>query len=225
MEILYQHNGLIFWTEQEILIRENMVRYFVDALKTSLEKLNSAFRMVRCEAPILTPRDLINPNYSPQDIYIPEEGLALRPETTMGSYAYAQHILNPHHSPKYRLPLVVWQLGKSFRNEQDKVLKHMRLKEFYQLEFQIIYSPDTKMDYPETLRQEVCKIISKQIGKCRLEPSDRIPWYSDNTTDVIFEPLNMEVCSMSQRTDFPGSKVFEVAVGICRLVHCFNETK
>jgi glycyl-tRNA synthetase (class II) len=65
----------------------------------------------------------------------------------MGSYEYAKVLLNPHNKPKYQMPLVVRQHGKSFRREQDKTLENMRLKEFYQLEFQIIYSMSTDFDY------------------------------------------------------------------------------
>ena len=73
------------------------------------------------------------------------DGLALRPETTPGSYAYAQHLLNTHSG--YKPPLCVWQAGKSFRREQDQVTKNMRLKEFWQQEFQCIYSSDTLNDW------------------------------------------------------------------------------
>ena len=68
----------------------------------------------------------------------------------MGSYAYAKHLLNTHNDTKVRMPLVVWQHGKSFRREQDQPTKFMRLKEFHQLEFQCIYSLTTGADYAAT---------------------------------------------------------------------------
>jgi glycyl-tRNA synthetase (class II) len=57
------------------------------------------------------------------------------------------------------MPIVVWQHGKSFRNEQDKTASNMRLKEFYQLEFQIIFSNTTQNDYHLLVVDIVKKIL------------------------------------------------------------------
>ena len=83
----------------------------------------------------------------------------------MGSYAYAKHLLNPHNAEKVRMPLVVWQHGKSFRREQDQPTKFMRLKEFNQLEFQCIYSPSTAADYAEKLIPAVQSALARLVGE------------------------------------------------------------
>jgi len=171
---------------------------------------------MRVEAPQLTPLDRINPNYSEDDYFRTDE-LALRPETTMGSYAYARHLLTSQQ--KIKLPIVIWQHGKSFRKEQDQVIKNMRLKEFYQLEYQIMFSPSTANDYSVKLIPEIKRIIELFIGPCRVEPSDRIPDYAEWTQDIVREANNMEVCSVSLRHDFDLAKVLEVAVGTDRLVY------
>jgi len=296
MDNLYNSNGLIFWSEAEIKLREMFENYFVQKLKTNLKSQNRAFDLYKCEAPLLTPVDLINPNYTEEDVWIqanlrgampvvryaekkssidddmeklmslskehmrseedsyykrmlelndqitngklnmdlaiemgavytemyPNHSLVLRPETTMGSYAYARHLLNPHNAVKIMPPLVVYQHGKSFRREQDQPTKYMRLKEFYQLEFQILYSPSTKNDYSLTLIPTVKQMIEDMIGPCHVEDSDRLPSYAEWTRDVICDKTGMEVCSMSKRTDYENMNVIEVAIGTDRCIYNFN---
>jgi glycyl-tRNA synthetase len=189
---------------------------------SSLRKQNAAFSIIKVEAPLLTPRELINPNYTNEDIWAFED-VALRPETTMGSFAYAKHILSGYNEIKQKPPVVIYQHGKSFRREQDQPTKFMRLKEFYQLEFQIIYGLTTSNDYTLKLYPDVCNALSKILGPCRMELSDRLPDYSEETMDVICEKSNMEVCSMSKRKDLDGYKVIEIAIGTDRLLYNFEE--
>lgn len=219
MDNLYNSNGLIFWTEEEIRVREMVKDHLVAAVKENLKVQNSAFDFIQVEAPLITPSILINPNYSNDDIYALDMTHVLRPETTMGSYRALEHLFNPHSPRKVRFPVVVWQHGKSFRREQDQPTKFMRLKEFYQLEFQIAYSSSTANDYSISLIPAVQKAIGQMIGPCRVELSDRLPDYSECTTDIICQSSNMEVCSISKRTDYPGAKILEVAVGTDRCVY------
>ena len=289
MENLYNSNGLIFWSEAEIELRSMFEKYFVRCLKHNLKSQNRAFDFYKCEAPLLTPTDLINPNYTEEDVWMqsntaiagslflyaetesnidndkeklgdnyvkmkefanqaktsteenpmnghlfnemlivysemyPQKQLVLRPETTMGSYAYARHLLNPHNAVKVMPPLVIYQHGKSFRREQDQPTKFMRLKEFYQLEFQILYSPSTKNDYSITLIPAVQKMIQEMIGPCHVEDSDRLPSYAEWTKDIICDKTGMEVCSMSKRTDYENMNIIEVAIGTDRCIYNFQQ--
>lgn len=125
--------------------------------------------------------------------------------------------------------MVVRQHGKSFRNEQDKVSKNMRLKEFYQLEFQIIYSSATANDY-HTLIVEIVRDTLSRYFAVQTVPSDRLPDYSEKTTDIEIIDNKMEICSISQRKDFftitpqgqkEYHKVVEVAIGTDRLLYNF----
>ena len=230
MENLYESNGLVFWTEEEIRLRRMFEEHFVKALSLNLKTQNPGFELIQVEAPLITPHELINPNYNGSDLYeIPDlnemathSEFVLRPETTMGSYKALEFFLNTHHDRKYRLPLVVWQHGKSFRREQDQPTKFMRLKEFYQLEFQIAYSQTTMNDYSVKLIPAVQRAISEMIGPCRLEASDRLPDYSELTMDIVCEQSNMEVCSISKRKDFPTAKILEVAIGTDRCIYNFQ---
>lgn len=229
MENLYNSNGLIFWSEEEIRLREMMKNHFVAAISSNLKTQNRGFEIIQIEAPLITPRRLINTNYTSQDVFELDEidqyaestELVLRPETTMGTYKAIEHLLNSHNDRKIKLPLCVWQHGKSFRREQDQPTKFMRLKEFYQLEFQIAYSSTTANDYSLSLVPSVQKAISEMIGPCHTEASDRLPDYSESTTDILCDKNSMEVCSISKRKDFPLAKILEVAIGTDRCVFNF----
>lgn len=222
MDNLYDSNGLIFWSEEEIRLRRMFEQHIVAAITINLKQQNSGFEFFQVEAPLITPREFINKNYTDEDIFGLDERFVLRPETTMGSYKAAQALLSTYNSRKVRAPLVVWQHGKSFRREQDQPTKFMRLKEFYQLEFQIIYSPSTAKDYSVELIPAVQKAIEDMIGPCRQEQSDRLPDYSESTQDIICVKSDMEVCSISKRKDLEGFKVLEVAIGTDRLIYNFE---
>lgn len=309
MEPLFDVNGLMFWNEREIRLRNQFAEHFLNEIYSALLAENPAWRFVQMEGPQLTPRELVNPNYTNDDIWVQEnpldkglekefytwiesttvldiiehlskgkfdtpelleslpdyvsalekrvidEGdeyeahrpwvaqifelwldcfdknpasLVLRPETTPSSYVYARHLLDTHSGVKP--PFVVWQTGKSFRREQDQVTKNMRLKEFYQQEFQCVYTTDTKNDYQEAMLEPVRKMIGEMINlPTRLVESDRLPSYSLRTMDVeawiddIPSPFSigtgtemgrwMEVCSISKRTDFPGKVTFQTKKG------------
>jgi glycyl-tRNA synthetase len=260
MENPYDINGLTFWNSEEIRLREVFRDFFEGRMTDELLKLNEQWKFHYIEAPLLTPRDLLNSNYTAGDIWVQDTGetetdhrshwlsetpavreLALRPETTPGSYAYAQYLLNNIHPPQ-KPPFVVWQSGKSFRREIVQPTKHMRLKEFYQQEFQCVFSADTAMDYHAAMLEPVRKMINSMIHlPTRLIASDRLPSYSLKTTDV--EVWNgdkwMEVCSISLRTDFPqqlkfqGKKgliekdalVLEVAIGLDRCIYNWQQAQ
>lgn len=224
MESLYQQNGLMFWTEKEIRIRQMMVDHFVPCITQSLLGMNRAFNVQQIEAPILTPFGFINSNYTSEDYFTlgnPSLGeiiLVLRPETTMGSYRFAIEALG--HG-RMKMPMCIWQHGLSFRREQDQPTKKMKLKQFYQLEFQIIYGLTTGKDYASQVIPDTLRMMQELIGPCREEDSDRLPSYSEGTTDIVCLKSDMEVCSISRRNDFPDAKVLEVAIGTDRCVYNF----
>lgn len=219
---LYNKNGLFFWLSEAIELRETFEKRIAAEILRSLRKQNSAFHSMKVEAPLLTPRELINKGYTDDQVFAFDD-LVLRPETTMGSFEFAKHILSTYYEIKERPPVIIYQHGKSFRREQDQPSRFMRLKEFYQLEFQIIFSEKTENDYTKALYPAVLKTLTELIGECRLEPSDRLPDYSEETMDIICIKNDMEVCSMSKRKDLPGYKVIEIAVGTDRLLYNFEQ--
>lgn len=222
MHNLFNRNGLIFWNENDLRFRNTLVAVFEWEIRKCLKTMNRAFEMIQVETPLLMPRHLIHRNYTNEDLFITTEGLALRPETTLGSYLAATDLLNPHNDRKINLPICVWQHGRSFRNEQDNVLKNMRLKEFHQQEFQIFYSPSTANDYSQPIINTVLRTAQYLLHwECHLESSDRVPQYAEWTKDIICN--SMEICSISSRTDYKHAKVLEVAIGTDRCVYQYNQ--
>ena len=240
MKPLYHINGLVHWTQAEIHARERMQARFSEDVFAWLRSENPAWRFDRVEAPIMIPRSMINPNYTNDDLWVfhqhdeNEPELVARPETTPSTYAWMVDQLQGHNG--VRLPWCVWQSGKSFRAEQDQVLKNMRLKEFYQMEFQCAYSEDTANDYHAGCLEPMRRILGSALGlPTRVVASDRLPSYSLTTMDVEVDTGErwMEVCSISKRTDFPiknryqGKKgivetnivVLEIAIGLDRCVN------
>jgi glycyl-tRNA synthetase len=242
MESIFEANGLMFWSEREIRLRRQFAEHFSKTLYDILLETNPAWRFIEVEAPLLTPRKFINQNYTNEDIWVQEhvegEELVLRPETTPGSYAAAGHLLRHHTGIKP--PFVVWQSGKSFRREADQVTKNMRLKEFYQQEFQCIYAADTLNDYLSAILTPVCNMLGEVVGyPTRIVESDRLPSYSEVTMDVEVDNGDkwMEICSISKRLDFPHKArfntkkglvekdllVLEIAIGLDRCVYNFQK--
>lgn len=240
---VYNVNGLPFWSQEDIRLRNYLKDHFANTVLGILEKENPAWKMLEIEAPLLTPVSLINPNYTREDVWMQELmddeifQLVLRPETTPGSYAYAQKLLESHSI--YKPPFIIWQAGKSFRREQDQVTKNMRLKEFYQQEFQCIYTADTMNDYHTAVLEPIKDMLADACNlSARVIASDRLPSYSEITMDV--EVFNgdkyMEVCSISRRTDFPAKAKFqtkkglveknlmvlEIAIGLDRIIYNRN---
>ncbi len=236
MENLYDINGLVFWNSKEIRFRRFLQEHFSKEIQDMLIKENKGWSFFDIEAPQLIPTSLINPNYTDQDIWIQKQmndliELVLRPETTPSSYIYATEYILKHNITLP--PMVVEQTGKSFRREQDQVSKNMRLKEFYQQEFQCIFAADTLNDYQEKLLEPLRAMFEKILNRpARIVESDRLPSYSLRTMDVEIDNGDkwMEICSISKRTDFPvkvkfGNKepkamlVLEIAIGLDRCVY------
>lgn len=237
---LYDANGLVHWTEREIRLRDNAISYISAETTYLLRSINPAWDIRRVEAPILTPREMISDAYGPEDIFIQQQlgehdrELVLRPETTPSTYAYMTHVLASHE--RTRLPLCVWQAGKSFRREQDQPTRHIRLKEFWQLEFQCAYAADTANDYHAAVLEPVRHMLAAVTRlPTRIVPSDRLPAYSEITMDIEVDNGDkwMEVASISRRTDFPTTvtvsgksgpreievRVLEIAIGLDRCVY------
>ena len=215
MKTLYNVNSLIIWEEKDIRLKKFIEETIKEEVKSILLEQNPQWKFFQIEAPSLIPLDLVNPNYTNDDIWVQESKsdtevkLALKPETTSSSYVYAEYLLD---SNKVLPPFVVWQTSKSFRREQDQSLKHMRLKEFTQTEFQCIYSADTMNDYQENVLEPLRKMFENILAMpTRIVESDRLPDYSLRTMDI--EVWNddkwMELCSISKRKDFTKKAIFQ----------------
>lgn len=217
-EALFDHGGLRFWSEDEIEIREMFVQRTASVVKRTLTDMNPAWRFARCEGPILHPRSEISASYDDNDIFVTNhKDFCLRAETTPSSYAYARHL-------RSKLPLCVWQTGISSRRETNDGASaaKLRFNNFWQLEFQCIYSNTTKADYRAKLIEEVRKEIERFTRlETRVVDSDRLPSYSTSTLDIecFWNNEWKEVASCSIRTDYADDcLVAEIALGLDRIV-------
>ncbi len=216
MKTLYNVNSLVIWEEKDIRLKRWIEDTLKEEIKSILLSLNPRWEFFQIEAPSLIPLDLINDNYTSEDVWVQETKsdtdvkLVLKPETTPSSYIYAEYLLDNN---QVLPPFVVWQTSKSFRREQDQTIKHMRLKEFTQTEFQCIYSADTLNDYQERVLEPIRKMFEDIISMpCRIIESDRLPDYSLRTMDIEVwnEDKWMEICSISKRKDFTKKAIFSV---------------
>lgn len=284
---IYNLNNFVFYSQTDIELRDYLVKTLAQRVEHLLRERNRSWLMERIEAPMLISREMLNPEYDDDKMFVqkvpmtsyrakfqadaieqpltwwawctsadayhlfqsmpadPEEWddtldhviheyariklwnltpLVLRPETTPSTYAYMQHRLQS----KNLLPYCVWQINKSFRREQDQPSKHMRLKEFYQQEFQCAYRADSHDDYQYNLLPAL-KTVFEELTMCptRIVVSDRLPKYSARTFDI--EVWNsekwMEIASLSKRLDFPvqtphKTLVFEIATSPDRQMYC-----
>lgn len=221
-EALYEFGGLRFWAEEEIELRNLIQARIVSVVKQTLLDMNSAWVFKQVEGPCLIPKEEVHAQYMDSDVFVTnhklgENYLWLRPETTQSSYTYAKHL-------NKKLPLCVYQSGKSFRRELNDgaTASKLRFNEFWQLEFQAIYNKTTKADYREALIKAVGLEVKRFTGlDSRCIKSERIPSYSESTLDIeaLWNDKWMEVVSCSIRTDYSeDTRVCEIAVGLDRLV-------
>jgi len=124
----------VYW-EHELENRDSLIDYFTRNLRLELTKMNSAFRFVRIESPILVDDTLRSDMTAPA----------------------CTTLLNGIPLGKYRLPLVIWQHGKVFFHWDNYV-------EFYSLQYNIIFSKTTGMAYLPTIMQNISTMIGKQCG-------------------------------------------------------------
>lgn len=237
MEFIYDYNALPFYSEQDILDRARFTQAIASHVERLLKETNPAWKMVRIEAPTLIPRALVSSNYTDEDIWAqhcldPDRQLVLKPETTPSTYAW---LLEQLRHKSFLPPVCAWQLSKSYRREADQPTKHCRFKEFYQQEFQCLYTADTKNDYFARIIRPLAQAFALEVCcPTRLVISDRLPAYAEKTWDI--EVWNsekwMEVASISVRHDFPETvaikdrqiecRVLEIATSPDRLTYCWN---
>lgn len=208
-------NATVMWNEREIERRESLIREIALLLKTTWKDVNPAVSFERVETPILTPASHLQSHIAAKfELISTEKRGYLRPETTAGTFeAMAQKFPQPLSARKH-LPLCLWQAGLSFRDEakpDTMRASKLRLVQFYQLEFQLFCLNGTNADY---LNPTMNALIETYGGEC-VVPDD-LPHYSTRTLDWHIDDL--EVAGLSQRTDWPHGMVFEVAIGLDRLV-------
>lgn len=221
---LTEVNGLLSLTQQEIIDQKYIKETVIYNIQNILLKQNRGWLFSEIEGTTLIPNSYINKEYTEEDYFKVNEHLSLKPETTALSYIHAHNLL----SQGIRAPLCVYQASKSYRKEQDQPTKHMRLKEFKQLEFQCIYTTSTKNDYQHSTIEDIANFVKDLLKlNTRIVLSDRLPSYSIKTIDIEVDNGDkwMEICSISLRNDFDSNHlVLEIAFGLDRLLHNFTKS-
>lgn len=203
------------WNEREILRRESLVREIPALLQDVWQGLNPAVKFERVETPILTPASQLQGHIAAKfDLVGTEKRGYLRPETTAGTFE-AMRLRWPQEAQmKKNLPLCMWQVGCSFRDEakpDTMRASKLRLVQFYQMEFQLFCSHGTKAPYLERALEGLTRGYGGEVVV-----ADELPHYSEQTLDWHIGDLEVAGCSV--RKDWPGGIVFEVAIGLDRLV-------
>lgn len=208
-------NATVRWTETEIEAREALIREIPALLGVAWRALNPRVRLERVETPILTPAEMLKSHVETGfDLMPVSETMFLRPETTVGTFEAFRHDWPQQNQWHKILPLCYWQAGKSFRNEKNAETMRatkLRLREFWQMEFQLFCLPGTKADF---LGEAVQALVARYGGEAR--DAAELPHYSRRTVDWHMGDLEVAGCSL--RTDFPGLEVTEIALGLDRLV-------
>jgi glycyl-tRNA synthetase len=231
---LYDSGSLRFYDEHAIRFRNHTVNTISRFLEEEMKRLNQAWVFKQVEGPQLTPAEHINPNYTDRDVFFTNHSvsgmpLALRAETTVSSYKWADYYHKDQPGNKVKLPFCIWQVGKSFRREMQDGARAatLRFNEFYQLEFQCFYSEGSKCQYRDEIIKPLCELLVALLGvEVRTVVSDRLPSYSESTIDIeaTWNGEWKEVASLSIRKDYhEGIKVAEFAFGLDRLIEIASD--
>ncbi|MDE2000334.1 MAG: hypothetical protein KGI52_15565 [Burkholderiales bacterium] len=212
-------NATVMWDEREISMRESLVREIPLLLSHTWRKLNPAVHMERVETPILTPASHLQSHIDAKfELIDTGKRGYLRPETTAGTYEAARLMYRNVPQLLKRLPFCLWQVGLSFRDEakpDTMRASKLRLVQFYQMEFQLFAPNTTGAPY---IHAALAALIGRYGG--RMVTAADLPHYSDSTIDWYMGELEVAGCSI--RNDWPHGRVYEVAIGIDRLVACLS---
>ena len=215
-------NGLVYYTADDIRIRDFLVSEISEKLKASFKQLNRAIDFVRVETPCLVPQSIVQDHLNDDfELWkIEKEDLYLRPESTKGTFLMFPVVCPQAKQLAKSLPLCLWQTGLSFRAEQDKTFANLRFKQFYQLEFQLAYHDGTMADYHACAVESIQKILHHLFPQKNVTTENPSPpFYSRKTTDVYLH--EKEAVAISNRTDFKYP-ILEVSCGLDRLTAIYQ---
>ena len=208
-------NATVLWSEREIVRRESLVREIPALLLDVWRGLNPAVQMERTETPVLTPGEHLEGHIAAKFELLNAGARGyLRPETTAGTFEAMRLRFESEAQMKKRLPYCMWQVGLSFRDEakpDTMRASKLRLVQFYQMEFQLFAIHGSKAPYIEAALAE----LTNRYGGTA-DVADELPHYSERTTDWHIGALEVAGCSV--RKDWPHGVVFEIAIGLDRLV-------
>lgn len=207
-------NATIWYDARDLAERDALVSLCAQIVHDSWTGINAAVRGRRIETPILTNRQALAGHVEAGFPMLDTKRGLLRPETTAGSAAVI-HEMYPQTTQLLKtLPIYLWQFGKSFRDETNPDTmraSRLRLVEFHQLEFHLFARHGTMAPYLDT----ALSALAERFGG-EAKEADELPHYSRRTID--WEMDGLEVAGCSERTDWEHGLIFEVSIGIDRLL-------
>jgi glycyl-tRNA synthetase (class II) len=212
-------NATVYWNEQEIEEREAITKIIYQILKKTWTRLNPAVKFCRIETPILTPESYLKGHTDEGFPMIQTEHGYLRPEIAGGCFQAFFDIFPQENQRNKLLPICIWQTGKSFRDEKTSDTMRaskLRLREFWQLEFELICAESTKANYMERGIEAIQTRFSNMGNENYLEEPTDLPHYSIKTIDWHINKLEVAGCSI--RNDLPGYQIHEISIGLDRLL-------
>jgi hypothetical protein len=215
MKKLYS-NATVMWSEQEIIRREALINQIYQVLYATWRDMNRAVQFYRVETPIITPAEFLKGHTDEGFPMLQCERGYLRPEIAGGCFQAFFEMFPNEGQRKKNLPVVIWQAGKSFREETNPDTMRaskLRLVEFWQLEFELICSVDSKAEYMSAGIEAIWNYFN-QTGD--VKASDELPHYSIKTLDWHIDDLEVAGCSV--RKDLDGYLVHEISIGLDRLL-------
>jgi len=204
-------NATVSWNQLEISRRESLIREIPLIIQDTWVRLNPAVYLERVETPVLTPAAKLEAHLEANFELINAGSRGyLRPETTAGTF----EVMDSIFKSKKQLPHCLWQVGLSFRDEKNPDTMRatkLRLVQFYQMEFQLFAGYGSKAPYLEAALDGLIACY----GGYRKD-AEELPHYSEKTIDWYIGDLEVAGCSI--RKDWGHGMVFEVAIGLDRLV-------
>jgi threonyl-tRNA synthetase len=217
---MYDVSGLEFWGESEIKLRNEFVKDMVGRVHSKIKPI----KMTEIDAPILTPNGKVSKTYKKKETFTTSDKLTLRPQIAPGTYAMATKIIKSGR----KLPFAIWQHGKVFHKDSSSKKKNMKLKEMYQLTFQIFYVEDHPKISSTNLIKAVKDEIQDYVGRCRVSDSQFLA-HSKWTKTIERSSNAMALATISERHDFTTkynrSSVTVLEISICTDRIVYNHQK
>lgn len=208
-------NATVYFTEAEIVARECLLQNIYQILKDTWFGMNDVVKFYRVETPVLTPGSELRGHLEAEFQMLSCQRGYLRPEIAGGCFAAFFDMFPQVEQRQKKLPICIWQAGKSFREEinpDTMRASKLRLCEFWQLEFELICSESTQADY----MGKGIEAILNHFRKGEIVYSEELPHYSIKTRDWMIDGLEVAGCSI--RKDLPGYQVHEISIGLDRLL-------
>lgn len=209
----------------------------------SLWREHVAFDALEVECPLFVPIKALQDSghvkeFSTELFMVENTGLCLRPEAAISVFPNIKSIVQKYLMGQKKLSIA--QYGRSFRNQKTTRDRHYRIREFDQMEVEILTSKtsDTQeffKDYEERLKK-FFNVLDIEIYVKEVSP-ETLPHYAVRTRDFYFKDPQtgeeIELGCLSNRSNHDLKKapllsdryvIYQCSLGLTRIVlaHLIN---